>query len=249
MQRKLLATGAMITLAASASVALAGSFGISPVGLSLPANRSASSVTIENTGDAPIVIQGHAEAWTQEAGKNVRTASRTLILNPPLFQLAPGEKQLVRVAPRNAPPRETEAAYRAVFTEILPAQGPRQDGLSFRIALAQDIPVYIEPVLPAKRPDVRWEAQRTAEGYRVTAINRGQRHFRLTNVNLSVADAQPQQAGTVVALAQSSFSIEIPVSDVAKAISSIRLLGQLESTEARDADSLFTVDIPLVAAP
>ena len=207
-------------------------------------------MTIENTGDAPIVIQGQVLAWAQDAGKNVRTPSRALILNPPLFQLAPGEKQLVRVAPRNGPPRETEAAYRAVFTEILPEGGPRQEGLSFRIALAQDIPVYIEPVLPDKGPDVRWEAQRTAEGYRVTVINNGQRHFRLTNVNLSVADAQPaQQVGTIVALAQSSFSIEVPVSDVAKTISSIRLLGQLESTEARDADSPFTVDIPLVAAP
>ena len=225
-------------------------FGISPVGLSLPANRNASSVTIENTGDAPIVIQGKALAWTQDAGKNVRTESRDLILNPPLFQFAPGEKQLVRVASRKGPPRETEAAYRVVFTEILPEEGPRQEGLSFRIALAQDIPVYIEPVLPVKKLDVRWDAQRTAEGYRITVINNGQRHYRLTNVRLSAAEAQPtQQVGTVVALAQSSFTIEVPVSDAAKTTSSIRLLGQLDSSEARDADSPITIDIPLLAAP
>lgn len=237
-------------LAASASIALAGSFGISPVGLSLPANRSASSVTIENTGDAPIVIQGKALAWTQDAGKSVRTESRDLILNPPLFQLAPGEKQLVRIASRKGPPRETEAAYRVVFTEILPEDGPREEGLSFRIALAQDIPVYVEPVLTAPKPDVRWEARRTAEAYRVTVVNGGQRHYRLTNVRLGVAEAPTmQQVGTVVALAQSSFAIDLPVSSAAKTTSSIRLLGQLESSEARDADLPIAIDIPLPASP
>ena len=237
-------------LAASASIALAGSFGISPVGLSLPANRSASSVTIENTGDAPIVIQGKALAWTQHAGKSVRTESRDLILNPPLFQLAPGEKQLVRIASRKGPPRETQAAYRVVFTEILPEDGPREEGLSFRIALAQDIPVYIEPVLPAPKPDVRWEARRTAEAYRVTVVNGGQRHYRLTNVRLGVAEAATmQQVGTVVALAQSSFAIDLPVSSAAKTTSSIRLLGQLETSEARDADLPIAIDIPLPASP
>ena len=248
MRHKFAAAGLMIFLATCASAALAGSFGISPVGLSLPANRSASSVTIENTGDAPIVIQGKTLGWTQEAGKNVRVESRDLILNPPLFQLAPGEKQLVRIASRKGPPRETEAAYRVVFTEILSKEAPHQDGLSFRIALAQDIPVYIEPATPAARPQVRWEAQRTPGGYRVTVFNSGQRHYRLTNVRLSIAEAQPQQqVGIVVALAQSSFAIDIPAS-VPRTAATIRLLGQIESTEARDADSTVTIDIPLSPA-
>jgi fimbrial chaperone protein len=249
MHRNFLTTGLMIVSAASASVAFAGSFGISPVGLSLPANRSASSVTIENTGDAPIVIQGQALAWTQDAGKNLRTESRALILNPPLFRLAPGEKQLVRVASRSGPPRETEAAYRVVFTEILPEEAPNQKGLSFRIALAQDIPVFIEPVLPGKNRDVRWEARQSAAGYRITVINNGERHYRLTNVRLSVAEQPTVQVGVVVALAQSSFAIDVPASHPARATSSIRLLGQLESSEARDVDSQITIEIPLRAAP
>lgn len=250
MHRNLAAIVVTVVLAASTSVVLAGSFGVSPVGLSLPANRNASSVTIENTGDSPIVIQGQALAWTQEGGKNLRTESRDLILNPPLFQLAPRERQLVRIASRKGPPRETEAAFRVVFTEILPAQGPQQGGPSLRITLAQDIPVYIEPVLQASKPDVRWEAQRSADGIRLTVVNQGQRHYRLTDVRLNVGEAQAvQQVGTVVALAQSSFTIDVAASGAAKAATTMHLQGRLDSPEARDADLPIAIDIPVPAAP
>ena len=43
-----------------------------------------------------------------------------MIANPPIFKLAPGEQQLVRFASRSGPPRDVEAAYRAVFSEVLP---------------------------------------------------------------------------------------------------------------------------------
>src|SRR5512143_133357 len=95
-------------LLAAANVAVAASFSIAPLGLSIPSRDSSASVVAENTGGAPLVIQVKAQAWRQDAGNDVRDDTRELIVNPPIFKLAPGEQQLVRVASRAGPPADVE---------------------------------------------------------------------------------------------------------------------------------------------
>ena len=72
--------------------AVAASFGLSPLGLAIGANELSGSVVVSNSGHDEIVIQARPYAWSQ-SGKESRADTRDLIMNPPIFKLAPGEQQ------------------------------------------------------------------------------------------------------------------------------------------------------------
>jgi len=200
---------AVLLLLLATPLALAGSFSISPIGLSIPSRDSSASVIAENTGTTPIVIQVKTLAWRQTNGSDVRDDTREIIVNPPLFKLGPGEQQLVRIASRMGAPTENEAAYRVVFTEIVTRDVvTTQPG--FRFALAMDIPVYIEPVAKADAATVRFTAERKAGGLSVTAENPGNVHYRIVNAEFAAAGRVLKKFGTIVVLPRSSMAFELP---------------------------------------
>ena len=97
-------------------------FGLSPLGLAIGANELSGSVVVTNTGSDEIVIQARPYAWSQ-SGKESRADTRDLIVNPPIFKLAPGEQQLVRVASRSAAgakPNERIAPFSAKCRSLRP---------------------------------------------------------------------------------------------------------------------------------
>jgi fimbrial chaperone protein len=200
---------AALLLLLVAQFAAAGSFSLSPVGLSIPSHDSSASVVAENTGTAPIVIQVKTFAWRQENGSEVRDDTRELIVNPPLFKLGPGEQQLVRIASRMGPPAEREVAYRVVFTEIVP-KDVQMTQPGFRFALAMDIPVYIEPVAKADVAPVRFTAERTPQGVRVTAENPGSVHYRIVDTEFAAAGKVLKKQASIVVLPRSSMVYELP---------------------------------------
>jgi fimbrial chaperone protein len=231
---------AAVMLLAVANVAWAGGFSLSPLRLSIPARESSNSVVAENSGDAPIVIQVRPLQWTQRDGKDVREETRDLVVNPPIFKLAPGEQQLVRVASRLGPPATDERAYRAVFTEIPSREAPQtQPGLRF--AVAMDIPVFIESVAPASPQSIRWQLERTTEGLRLRADNPGNVHYRITDVQLTAGGKPLHKLAFIVVLPKSWLAYDLPAPQ--RGITSIQL-----SADGSD-EKKVTVDIPLPAAP
>src|SRR5688500_2463899 len=161
---------------AATGPAVAASFGLSPLGLAIAAQELSGSVVVTNTGGDEIVLQARPYAWSQ-SGKESRADTRDLIMNPPIFKLAAGEQQLVRVASRTAPLAEAERAYRVVFSEV--SLSPTNPQPGFRITVAMDIPVYIEPLKPAKA-SVTWRVERSS----LISENAGGRRLRLRNVQL-----------------------------------------------------------------
>lgn len=231
---------AAFALLAAANAAWGGGFSLSPLRLSIPPREASGSVVAENTGDTPIVIQVRALQWTQRDGKDVRAETRDLVVNPPIFKLAPGEQQLVRVASRLGPPATDERAYRAVFTEVPPRDAPQtQPGLRF--AVAMDIPVFFEPVAAAAAQPVRWQAERMAGGIRVRVDNPGNAHFRITDVQFTADGTPLHKLGFVVVLPKSWLAWDLPAP--ARGVTSIQL-----SADGSD-EKKVTVDIPLPAAP
>ena len=224
----------------AADVAWAGGFSLSPLRLTIPARDASGSVVAENTGDAPIVIQVRPLAWTQRDGKDVRAETRDLVVNPPIFKLAPGETQLVRVASRIGAPATDERAYRAVFSEVPPRDTPRlQTGLRF--AVAMDIPVFVEAVAPRLSSPVAWKAERTDSGIRLRADNPGTVHYRITDVQFSAGARALHQLGFIVLLPTSYLAYDLPAPP--PGVTSIQL-----SANGSD-DKRVTVDIALPAAP
>ena len=217
-------------LAATAS-AVAASFGLSPTGLSIGLKEQSGSVVVTNTGTDEVAIQVRPYAWSQD-GEEHRAETRDLLVNPPIFKLAAGEQQLVRVASRLAPLRDVERAYRVVFSEILP-QGTAKSG--FRITVAMDIPVFVEP-LQAAAPIITWRRQ----SGNLVAENGGGTHFRLRDVRFLDGTQVVHAVPRIVVLARSRLQIELP--DGVKKVPGLRLIGQ------DDADQSVSIDVPVATA-
>ena len=225
-----------LVLLAAASQASAASFGLAPLGLTIASREHSGSVVVTNTGTDEIVIQVRPYAWTQD-GQESRTETRELILNPPIFKLPAGEQQLVRIAARVAPPKEVERAYRLVFGEVPLAS--EAVGGGFRIRVAMDIPLYIEPVTPASA-QLSWNIESTATGNRLIAANSGGRHFRLREVRLQQGTEVVHTLPRIVVLAKSTLAIDLP--ETAKNAQVLRLIGQ------DDADQPVSIDISAARA-
>lgn len=226
-------------LCAVTNLAAAGSFSLAPLGLSIAPRESSASVIAINSGDGPLVLQVKPLAWTQRDGRDEREETRDLIVNPPIFKLAPGEQQLVRFASRSGPPRDVEAAYRAVFSEVVPKDAPKGPS-GFRITLAMDIPVYIEPVAPASPAPIRWQAERTGSGVRLTAENPGNVHFRVVDAQFSADGTALRAHGILAVLPKSRIVIDLPAPP--RAATAIQLSAQDSASKP------VSVDIPLPPA-
>jgi fimbrial chaperone protein len=241
MRRTFTAIGAAMLLAVAGALHAAG-FSLSPVGLSIAPNETSGAVYAQNSGDEPIVIQVRALAWTQADGRDQRVDTRDLIVNPAVFRLAPGERQLVRFASRSGAPKTTERAFRVVFTEVPPAAEASPSLFGARVVIAQDIPVYVQPVARATCT-AEWHAERVDGSVRVQAFNRGDAHCRLLNVSFDAGDRTVHQRPYIVLLAQSR--VELDMSTVPSGAASLRMSAEEGSNGA---EKPITVDIALPPA-
>ena len=214
--------------------AAAASFGVAPIGLTIASNESSGSLVVTNTGADPVVIQTRAFAWTQ-SGEDIRAETRDLIINPPLFKLAAGETQLVRVASRRSAPEETELAFRLAFSEVPLLASSTAPGL--RVTVSLDVPLYIAPRRSGS-PAMAWRYEDSAGKPRVVAANSGNRHLRLHDVKVMDGEKELASVPRLVVLAQSSFAVSL----TATPGKHLRLTGQDDDNQSVD------VDIPVPAS-
>lgn len=175
-QRSAALLGALALLAGVP--ASAGSFQVNPVNITLPSNKAAGSVSIQNSGKSPVSIRVLTYRWTQANGQDVYSETRDLISSPPIFTIKPGGTQLVRVGLRT--PRAAAAyAYRVILEEIpSPAQ---QAGI--QVALRINMPLYVLPK-DAGEPDLKWSLHRGSDGALVVeAANSGTRHSQVLGID------------------------------------------------------------------
>ena len=225
-----------LAMLAVASAVTAASFGLAPIGLTIAAGELSGSIVVTNTGTEDVVIQARPYAWTQN-GEELRTETRELVINPPIFKLAAGEQQLVRIASRAAPPQQIERAYRVVFSEV-PAGSQAEPG--FHIRVAMDIPLFVEAVVRSSA-QLAWRFERSANRGRLLVDNTGGRHFRLRDVRFQDGEKTIHTMPRIVVLAKSTLAIDLP--EAAKIAQALRLIGQ------DDADQSISIDIATPRAP
>ena len=97
-------------LLASSMWVQAASFRVNPVGLTLSAEHATAVLKVINDGSASTVIQLQTVAWSQDKGKDVYVPTRELLATPPIFTVAAGAQQLVRVGLRVAADARQEKA-------------------------------------------------------------------------------------------------------------------------------------------
>lgn len=164
------------------SVCAAGaSLEVNPVRLTLSAAQPVAALTVRNAGTQPASLHLQVMAWTQAGAADHYAATRELLATPPIFTLAPGAVQTVRVGLRRAVDPERELAYRLYLQEI-PDSGAA-NGTGVRIALRIGVPVFVSPRTPAA-PLLRWRAQRDADAIVLDAQNTGNAHARVVELQL-----------------------------------------------------------------
>ncbi|WP_267120372.1 fimbrial biogenesis chaperone, partial [Xanthomonas sacchari] len=128
---------------AAAGAAVAASLQVAPTSVSLRAEETAQGLWLSNSGDVPLRAQVRVFRWQQRDGEDVLDPSDRIALSPPMLQLAPHARQLVRVIRLDPAPAAGEDAYRILVDE-LPSQdasGNASAGLQF--VLRYSVPVFL----------------------------------------------------------------------------------------------------------
>ncbi|NUO77050.1 MAG: molecular chaperone [Lysobacter sp.] len=140
---------AVLALLALAALAIghdsrAASLQVAPTTIALSPEQAAEGLTLSNTGAQPLHAQLRVFRWTQRDGIDRLDATTDLVLSPPMLELAPGARQLVRVVRGAAPPSDREASYRVIVDE-LPIEAQDSSRTRLRLALRYSIPVFVLP--------------------------------------------------------------------------------------------------------
>jgi fimbrial chaperone protein len=151
------------------------------------------SITIRNGENAVLSMQLRAYGWSQdEQGRDVYEPTDELIFFPKLLTLAPGEKRMVRVGVRGAPP-EGELGYRIYLEELPETKSASPGGL--RTLLRVGLPVFRQPAKVEQVGEVAdLELERCQARFRVA--NRGNAHLRLNKVGIEAFGPNGQRLAT-----------------------------------------------------
>lgn len=144
----LLTTGFTATVPGQA---MAGVFSVTPVRIYMTPRDRAVAVTITNEGDTAVVLQADLNTWRQKPdGTDEQVPTDDLILSPPIIKLAPGARQVVRLALLKPADASRQLVYRLLMREVPEAVASKDKNIEVPIALALSLPVFITPP-PAKR--------------------------------------------------------------------------------------------------
>lgn len=209
------------TLLLSSSLTIASGLQVSPISLSLQARETASGLTLSNSGNNTVHAQVRVYQWLQDEKGDQLTPSRGLLASPPIIELKPGEKQLIRIIRAKAPPQGTgavEDAYRILVDEIPVKSANQTTGLQF--ALSYSLPVFVQPVGVTKtNPKLQWSTHLQPDGKAVTlrVSNSGNGHAQLAR--LSFVDTagnstvmNPGLLGYVLPGATMNWTLKMPPS-------------------------------------
>jgi fimbrial chaperone protein len=204
---------ALMLFAMGAASVSAASIGVSPVRATLSANQKIEAISVSNNGTEPMSVQLQVMTWSRQDGNDVFTATRELLVNPPIFTILPGGSQLIRAGLRRPPDARHEQTYRIFMQELPPPPDP--DFMGTKMLMRVSIPVFVLPALGVQS-DLRWQAARTSDGaLKISLSNLGNTHIQVANFSLSLpGTAQPwitQQSSTYVLHGQSHDWI-LPVS-------------------------------------
>ena len=223
-----------LSTAVPAEPALAGTLQVNPVLLEINEGRRTASVTLRNEEATPVTIRAYALDWRQAGGDESYAETSAVIVSPPIFTVAPGATQLVRVGLRS--PSAAPAAYRLIVEEVPEAT----QGNGIRVALRLNLPFYSS--IPAGDfSALRWSAWREADGdWTLEAVNGGRGYVRIDPavaqraIGLRIPDHV--NLGTVRPGAERRWGIgtQVDVSDAARFRAITRAQGHGEARASLD---------------
>ncbi|HKS11603.1 MAG TPA: molecular chaperone [Pseudomonas sp.] len=179
-----------------------------PIDPVLEAGQKAGALWLENRGTEPSNLQVRVFAWRQGGFEEQFQAQREIIGSPPVANIAPGQKQLIRLTRTGTAPAGQEQAYRIIIDEIPAAIAPAADvagtQAAIRLQMRYSVPLFVygdglwgKPDPTGERsndgvgkPQLSWHPV-TVQGRPYVEIrNTGPVHARLTDVVLQQGSQQ-----------------------------------------------------------
>lgn len=175
----------VMSLACMPTAAHASAVVIWPVDPVIKADEKATALWLENKGAAPVTLQVRSFAWSQPNGEDRLDAQDVVIASPPIAEVAPGARQLIRII-RRAPGATAESAYRLLIDELppLPAgSATTAPHARLSVQMRYSIPLFVHTgVATGVQLTARFD---TGPGGRVLMIrNTGGTRARLTDLRL-----------------------------------------------------------------
>jgi fimbrial chaperone protein len=160
---------------------------IDPVRVELTEQQKTGAITLRNTSDRPTSIQIQAMAWSQVDGKDVYTASRELMVSPPIVTIPAKGEQTIRTALRRAADATQELSYRINLQELPTPSVP--GFLGVQVAMRVGLPVFVQPLSGESTPNLVWSVG-SLPGYqlKVGMKNQGNTHIQITDFSLFSPD-------------------------------------------------------------
>jgi fimbrial chaperone protein len=170
--------------------ATAAELSLTPVSVHLDRARDRAAIHVTNQGREPATMQAEGVRWQRTNGADSDEPSDDLLVSPPIFTIAPGQTQIVRIGVRRTHALDREATYRLLLREVPPAAGADAAPGNVRVLVAMKLPVYVAP--DVVRRNEQWRALADDEGNLVAQVsNAGNVHYRVASV--SVRGSQPPQ--------------------------------------------------------
>lgn len=182
-----------------ASDAMAAGFSVSPTRIELTAEDRVMALTLTNSRNREASIQLEIKQWSQLHGEDVYESTTELLATPPIFTLAAGEQQIVRIGLRRPPDPDTELSYRLFLQELQPPTPEGFQGL--QMVLRMGVPVFVAPAGAAPRHDLDWQADRIEDNQlRLRVENRGTGYAQVTSMALEAGEARLEPGGMLYVL-------------------------------------------------
>lgn len=230
--RRSLAAAALAVLPLAAN---AGALTVNPIRLELAAGLAATSMTIGNAADAPATVQVSVQRWRHRDGVDElepATGGDAPIVTPPMFQLAPGASQIVRIGFAGRHAMAEEGRWRLVVEELPQAQlqalpvalTPVQIATRLRISL----PLFRLPAVVRSQLD--WQLERASSGSSpaLAVVNRGTTTERIDRAQLHGGDAALAGiAGPVYLFPGEQRRFPLPASAIAATAPQLSVAGSM----------------------
>ncbi|PYE53231.1 fimbrial biogenesis chaperone [Deinococcus yavapaiensis] len=174
--------------------ATAGQLQISPTSVELDLRSQRSGSTVVTNTDSQTARYKVTVLRVQQNGQEQLERTTDVVVNPAVFTIAPGKRQVVRVGFAGEARKQPETAYRL----LLEQQPPEAGGAPVQVTtlLAVGVPLYVRE--RDGQPNLNVSAERDGQNVRVTLRNSGGRRVVVIGLKVTRGDASVSLGSMIV---------------------------------------------------
>lgn len=187
---------------------------VSPTTVNFKTNDKATPLWLSNTGTESLKGQVRIYQWEQHQNGESLTDTQELVASPPIVDIPPGGKQLVRLVRMNHNLINNEQSFRVIVDELPKPDSPQQAGINF--LLRYSVPVFIEGQksnLLSNVANVSFDVAQSGNHLLLTAKNSQTTHVKLSGLRYvgldgKQTDLYPGLMGYVLPEGQNQWNIK-----------------------------------------